>query len=45
VSPVLALLTPLVRFVRWRRASVRDRIIDALAAGHDAAFFARQLSR
>src|SRR5438445_10296131 len=25
------------RFVRWRRAGVRDRIMDALAAGHDAA--------
>ena len=25
------------RFVRWRRASVWDQIIDALAAGHDAA--------
>src|ERR1700736_4458536 len=25
------------RFVRWRRAGVWDRIMDALAAGHDAA--------
>jgi transposase len=25
------------RFVRWRRAGVRDQIMDALAAGHDAA--------
>src|SRR5580698_8802872 len=25
------------RFVRWRRAGVWDQIIDALAAGHDAA--------
>ena len=25
------------RFVRWRRAGVWSRIIDALAAGHDAA--------
>jgi transposase len=25
------------RFVRWRQADVRDRIMDALAAGHDAA--------
>jgi len=25
------------RFVRWRRAGVRSRIIDALAAAHDAA--------
>lgn len=25
------------RFVRWRRAGVRNRIMDALAAGHDAA--------
>jgi transposase len=24
------------RFVRWRRAGVRNRSIDALAAGHDA---------
>jgi transposase len=25
------------RFVRWRRAGVWDRIMDALSAGHDAA--------
>ena len=25
------------RFVRWRRAGVWDQIMDALAAGHDAA--------
>jgi len=25
------------RFVRWRQAGVWDRIMDALAAGHDAA--------
>ena len=25
------------RFVRWRRAGVWDRMMDALAAGHDAA--------
>ena len=25
------------RFVRWRRAGVWDRIMDTLAAGHDAA--------
>src|SRR3982074_1306718 len=25
------------RFVRWRRAGVGDQIMDALAAGHDAA--------
>jgi transposase len=25
------------RFVRWRKAGVWERIIDALAAGHDAA--------
>jgi transposase len=25
------------RFVRWRRAGVWNRIMDALAAGHDAA--------
>src|SRR6266404_3063225 len=25
------------RFVRWRQAAVWDRIMDALAAGHDAA--------
>jgi len=25
------------RFVSWRRAGVRDQIIEALAAGHDAA--------
>ena len=25
------------RFVRWRRAGVWDHIMDALAAGHDAA--------
>ena len=25
------------RFVRWRRAGVWDQILDALAAGHDAA--------
>jgi transposase len=25
------------RFVRWRRAGIWDRIMDALAAGHDAA--------
>ncbi|MEA2885469.1 MAG: hypothetical protein QOH32_4775, partial [Bradyrhizobium sp.] len=30
------------RFVRWRRAGVWDRIMDALAAGHDAAV---QMSR
>jgi transposase len=26
-----------LRFVRWRRAGVWDQIMDALAAGHDAA--------
>jgi transposase len=26
-----------IRFVRWRQAGVWDRIMDALAAGHDAA--------
>jgi transposase len=26
------------RFVRWRRAGVRDQIMDALTAAHDAAF-------
>jgi transposase len=25
------------RFVRWRRAGVWDQIMEALAAGHDAA--------
>ena len=25
------------RFGRWRQAGVRDRIMDALAAGHEAA--------
>jgi transposase len=25
------------RFVRWRRAGIWDQIVDALAAGHDAA--------
>ena len=25
------------RFVRWRQAGIWDRIMDALAAGHDAA--------
>ena len=25
------------RFIRWRRAGVQDRIMDALAAGHDPA--------
>jgi len=29
--------TLLYRFVRWRRAGVWDQIMDALAAGHDAA--------
>jgi transposase len=28
---------PAVRFVRWRRAGVWGRIMDALAAAHDAA--------
>ena len=36
VLPPSALSAPR-RFVRWRRAGVWDQIMDALAAGHDAA--------
>ena len=32
-----ALTTCYNRFVRWRRAGVWDQIMEALAAGHDAA--------
>jgi len=33
------------RFVRWRQAGIWDRIMDALAAGHDAAADDRYLRR
>jgi len=33
------------RFVRWRRAGVWDRLMNALTAGHDASVFFNKIKR